>query len=176
MRSILIASILLGGGCAADVRDAGVFIAVGRDFEGYESWTMFDRGYDPVPPSHDGTSLIYIDEMPPAGMQSFPIGTRIVRIEQFREDPAEWEIHAMVKRGGGYNAEGALDWEFFELALVDDVPYIVWRGEGPATGDGYRPAPGATEVLGCNHCHAAVPENDSVLSPVLDLGALGEDL
>jgi hypothetical protein len=157
-------------GCAADAGEASVFIAVGRDFEPYTSWTTFDRGYDPVPPSHEGTSLIYVDPMPEPGAESFDVGTRIVRIERSGEDPSLWEVHAMVKRGGGYNAEGAIDWEFFELALdAQQRPWIRWRGEGPPNGDGYRPAPGA-EILGCNHCHATAFDNDSVLSPVLGLG------
>jgi hypothetical protein len=165
----LVIAISIAGCAARGVDQSGVFIALGRDFEGFERWNTFDRGFDPVPPSHDGTSVIYVDTLPEHGMQEFPIGTRIVRIEQYSEDPSERDIHAMVKRGGGYNENGADDWEFFELALDEGTPFIVWRGEGPETGDGYRPAPGATEVLGCNHCHAVADWNDSVLSPALAL-------
>ncbi|HJL17242.1 MAG TPA: hypothetical protein RMH99_16365, partial [Sandaracinaceae bacterium LLY-WYZ-13_1] len=62
-----------------------------------------------------------------------------------------------------------------ELALDDaGRPAVVWRGEGPADGDGYRPPEGG-DILSCNHCHAAWPENDHVLSPALDLGTLGAE-
>jgi hypothetical protein len=161
-------------GCGSDVQASGVYIALGRDFEDFESWVAFDRGLDPVPPTHEGTtSMIYVDELPPTGSASFPMGTRIVRVEQRGDDPSAWEVHAMVKRGGGYNAGGALDWEFFGLVLTrSGDPWIEWRGEGPMSGDGYVAPDGSTEVLGCNHCHASARYNDSVLSPALDLGAL----
>jgi hypothetical protein len=172
---LAIALAILAGGCSTEAGERGVFIALARDFAGFESWITFDRGFDPVPPTHEGTtSLIYVDAMPSADAVRFPIGTRVVRVERLGDDPSAWEVHAMVKRGGGYNADGALDWEFFGLALDASTrePWIQWRGEGPASGDGYRPPDGGTELLGCNHCHASATYNDSVLSPVLDLGGL----
>lgn len=152
--------------------EPAIYIAFASDFERFERWTTFDRGRDPVPPSHNGRSIIYVDPPPPAGAAEFPVGTRIVRVEQAGDDPTAWEVHAMVKRGGGFNAEGARGWEFFELALDRSGrrPAIRWRGEGPANGDGYV-APEGGEVLGCNHCHASATYNDSVLSPVLALSA-----
>lgn len=150
--------------------EPAIYIAFARDFERFERWTTFDRGRDPVPPSHLGPSLIYVDPMPPARAAAFPVGTRIVRVERAGDDPSGWEVHAMVKRGAGFNADGARGWEFFELTLdaTRDRPAIRWRGEGPANGDGYV-APEGGEVLGCNHCHASATYNDSVLSPVLQL-------
>ncbi|MDQ3032975.1 MAG: hypothetical protein M3Y87_11195 [Myxococcota bacterium] len=150
------------------------YIAFARDFEHFERWTAFDRGRDPVPPSHLGRSIIYVDPMPPAGAHAFPIGTRIVRVDRAGDDPRAWEVHAMVKRGGGYNRDGAKGWEFFELVLDRThhrPPVILWRGQGPVNGDGYT-APEGGEVLGCNHCHASATYNDSVLSPVLELRAM----
>lgn len=148
-----------------------VFIAFERDFADFTRWTAFDRGDDRVPPTHLGrTSTIYVDRAPPRGAARFPVGTRIVRVEQSDAAPGEWEVHAMVKRGGGFNAEGARDWEFFELVLdaTGRRPSIRWRGEGPADGDGYR-APEGGDLLSCNHCHESAVDNDSVLSPVLAL-------
>lgn len=159
-------------GCASEPSPSGAYIAVGRDFEGYEGWNVFDRGADPVPPSHEGHSLIYLSELPDPGATSFPIGTRIVRVEEVGDDPTTWQVHGMVKRGGDYNAGGAVGWEFFGLSLTASrEPFIVWRGEGPADGDGYLPPDGGA-LLSCNHCHGAATENDSVLSPVLDLHLL----
>ena len=148
-----------------------VFIAFERDFADYTRWTRIDRGEDRVPPTHLGrTSVLYVDRVPPRGAARFPVGTRIVRVEESDGDPGTWEVHAMVKRGGGFNAEGARDWEFFELVLdaTRRRPSIRWRGEGPASGDGYR-APEGGDLLSCNHCHASATDNDSVLSPALEL-------
>lgn len=158
---------------SAAIVEPEVFIAFERDFAGYARWTTFDRGEDRVPPTHLGrTSTIHIDRVPPRGSARFPVGTRIVRVERSEAAPSEWEVHAMVKRGGGFNAEGARGWEFFELVLdpTRQRPSIRWRGEGPANGDGYRPPEGG-DILSCNHCHGAATYNDSVLSPALELRA-----
>ena len=59
---------------------------------------------------------------------------------------------AMVKRGGGYNAQGASGWEWFELQNLTDGSggvQIVWRGLGPPAGEVYGGDPNA----GCNTCH-----------------------
>lgn len=165
--SLLLAWTLAGCGTPND----GEFVAREQDFAGFERWVRFDRGEDPVPPSHLGHDVIYIDRLPPAGATSFPIGTRIVRVEETDAGPSTWEIHAMVKRGRGFNPEGARGWELFELAIdARGQPEIEWRGEGPPDGDGYEPPDGGA-ILGCNHCHGAATYNDSVLSPVLDLSA-----
>ena len=34
--------------------------------------------------------------------------------------PESWDVFAMVKRGGGFNRDGALDWEYFLLRLTPD--------------------------------------------------------
>lgn len=181
VRMVGLAALLALAGCGGDAEEVGapvleepaIYIAFARDFERFERWTTFDRGRDPVPPSHLGPSLIYVTPAPPERAEAFPVGTRIVRVERAGEDPAAWEVHAMVKRGGGFNEAGAAGWEFFELSLASsrERPEIRWRGEGPANGDGYV-APEGGEVLGCNHCHASATYNDSVLSPVLQLSAL----
>jgi hypothetical protein len=166
----IVASALLFVACAHEAPPSR-FVAHLRDFQGYEHWTRFDRGFDPVPPTHVRRSVIFVNTLPDDGTDRFAVGTRIVRVEEEGENPKNWELHAMVKRGGGYNAEGATDWEFFELSLdAGRRPSIVWRGEGPADGDGYRAAPGGA-LLGCNHCHGAARYNDSVLSPVLQLSS-----
>ncbi|HJL15368.1 MAG TPA: hypothetical protein RMH99_06930, partial [Sandaracinaceae bacterium LLY-WYZ-13_1] len=82
-------------GCASDVEEPRVHIAFGRDFEGYRDWLVFDRGEDPVPPSHQGRSVIYVDALPEPGARRFDVGTRIVRVERVGDDPRGWEVHAM---------------------------------------------------------------------------------
>lgn len=150
-----------------------VFIAMLDDLIVYEKWERFDRGLDRVPPTHDGQTRIYVDRLPAPGASEFEVGTRIVRVEERSDGP--WEIHAMVKRGGGFNAEGARGWEFFELTLDEGGgANMVWRGLGPPSGDGYV-APEGGHLLDCNHCHAAAEWNDSVLSDPLQLAeASGE--
>jgi hypothetical protein len=126
------------------------------------------------PPGHGST--VYINRMPPPWAHEFPVGTIILRVTP-ADRLDEWEAHGMVKRGGGYNAEGARGWEFFDLHLTDapdsvaPTAHIAWRGESPPEGDGYEPGEGQV-LLGCNHCHGAYAENDSVLGPELDLRTL----
>ncbi len=74
----------------------------------------------------------------------------------------------MVKRGCGYNSDGATDWEWFELANVDanDVT-IVWRGVGPMNNDPYA---GNPEL--CNDCHSLARTNDFVWTAGLELSSL----
>ncbi len=42
----------------------------------------------------------------------------------------------MVKRGGGFNAEGAVGWEWFELTERDDESVAIkWRGVSAPSGE-----------------------------------------
>jgi len=73
-------------------------------------------------------------------------------------------VFAMVKRGGGFNAEGAKEWEWFELHNeANGGVTIVWRGVGPATGDAY----GGVSTGGCNTCHGGAWRTDFAFSPKL---------
>lgn len=171
---VVLALLLLA--CAEDPAPTpGEFIAIERDFAGFDQWTVFDRGSQPVGLTHpDGSSFVYVSALPPSGATEFPVGTMIVRITTGL-DPATWEAHAMVKRGGDYNADGARGWEFFDLQLGSleppVAPTIRWRGVSPAMGDGYV-IPDGGAFLSCNHCHGSAVDNDSVLGPELDLRSL----
>ena len=74
------------------------------------------------------------------------------------------QIHAMVKRGGNYNADGIPGWEWFDLGLDEEArPVIEWRGEHPPDGECYGCAPGtdpaeAAELGDCNNCHAGAQD------------------
>jgi hypothetical protein len=138
-------------------------IAVAADFEGYEQWSSFELGASDAGSSSDGgvhdfgfRRKVYVNALPPPGQRPFPVGTLIVKEEPF-------DTLVMAKRGGSYNAKGAVGWEWMELkrASTGDVA-IKWRGLGPPLGEEYK-ASGTT----CNDCHAARPENDSVLSAPL---------
>jgi hypothetical protein len=70
----------------------------------------------------------------------------------------------MAKRGCGFNAAGARGWEWMELSETPDGVTVVWRGLGPPAGEVYGGDP-----AGCNSCHAACSDNDSVCSSPLRL-------
>lgn len=170
----LVVSLALGACDEAPASPApGEFVAIERDFAGFDRWTVFARGTGAaIPPAHlAGEGFVYVSALPPHGATEFPVGTMIVRVTT-GGGPAEWEAHAMVKRGGDYNAAGARGWEFFDLRLdaaTDPLtPRVVWRGESPPMGDGYS-VPDGGAILGCNHCHSVAEDNDSVLGDELDL-------
>ncbi|MGE0786852.1 MAG: hypothetical protein AB7S26_14365 [Sandaracinaceae bacterium] len=165
------ATAVLLGACGAPASGTE-YIAQTSDLAGFRSWIAFDRGDDHLPPNHVGPSWIYLSDRPPAGATSFPLGTRIVRVQERGDDMTAWEVHAMVKRGGGYNADGTPGWEMFELSLdASGGVVVVWRGRGPPDGDGYMAGDGGV-LVSCNQCHGAAGFNDSVLSPVLELDVL----
>jgi len=148
--------------CGVEQADSGSsFIALERDFAGYRSWTSYDLRLDGgVTGAHTSNPrVVYVNRLPEAGATEFPRGAMLVKESPFN-------IFAMAKRGGGYNANGARGWEWFEL-LRDETSgqvSIVWRGLGPPAGEMYGKA-GQT----CNECHGAHVANDSVLSPPLQV-------
>lgn len=183
--SLLLAAACLGG-CldhqlapedeAASGPDAsGVFIALQRDFAGFEDWMPFEIEVEGEHGNAAGTVVEYLNLMPEPGSSEFPIGTIIVKTVQAEGEAPSPEIHAMVKRGGSFNKRGAFGWEFFELQKnTKGTPVIAWRGTAPPDGERYKNLlnPNAnTMEADCNGCHAGMP-NDSVLSAVLDLDEL----
>ncbi|MBK8011790.1 MAG: hypothetical protein IPK13_10605 [Deltaproteobacteria bacterium] len=150
------------------------FIALQRDFSGYRDWVTFDLGVR-AHAGLEGATRVYCNRIPPPGLSRFPNGTIIVKTLEGGE-PSTWPVHAMVKRGGGFNAQGAFEWEFFDLQLsAGGVPVIVWRGEGPPSGHQYQVTPGtdaaAEGVDDCSGCHKT-ETNDAVLTEDLDLDVL----
>jgi hypothetical protein len=155
------------GGAGDPGTDAapGAFLAFTTTFADFRSWPSFhsdgpaDDGT--VPADVLGPRTQYLRTPPPHGATAFPVGSVIV---EARESGAR-KIFAGVKRGGGFNAGGAADWEWFELS--EQPVTIVWRGVGPPIGDTY----GGDPTGGCNACHATCAGNDYVCSPRLALGA-----
>ena len=143
------------------------FVAMQRDFSGFPEWPHASLGVVPTMPGHPGGSLtIYINHGQPPAPQPFPTGTIIVKVSDGDDTVAPF-ILAMAKRGGDYNAEGAIGWEWFELKFDDNAePVIVWRGEDAPDGECYGCLPGddpMAEPTSCNDCHGA-SEQDSVYS------------
>jgi hypothetical protein len=178
----------LAAGCTSatqDAADAGgpSFIATEQDFScagpygGFHTWDSTPGvGPQGAPdPSvatdggiHAGPMTTFINQKPPSGSTSFPIGTMIVKEQN---DPAltQRQIFAMVKRGGGYNSvdgTGAVNWEFFELQNLDSCNVeIVWQGF-PGVTDPY-----ASNPLVCDQCHYLAKGNDYVWTVGLTLSS-----
>jgi len=180
---VLSACALVMGACLEDTSDqlqggnieASSFIAQSGAFLGFENWESIDIA-NPLTTAHSGARVqVFLNKRPASGSAYFPVGTMIVKTSQ--KDPANkqaWEIHSMVKRGGNFNSNGALNWEYFELRFNEKLNLtLLWNGEAPPTDHGYEPLPGvggaAGELLSCNSCHAKEPAKDFVLSSELSL-------
>lgn len=171
--SLLAAVLCAGAGCLDDELDpsqgaaaAGSFIALQRDFQSFLGWMRVQVGDAAVVGGHPaGPRFVYVSGTPSGG--AFPVGTMIVKTVEVG-DPSTWTIHARAKRGGGFNAQGAIGWEWFDLRIVttNDVT-IMWRGDKPPADHGYESLPGlgATSTMDgdCNSCHAAARDTDFIL-------------
>lgn len=163
-RALLITLSFIGCGPAPEPTPMGdVFIAFQTTFDGYETWHSKQvEGHIQGITHLSGPRTVFIKELPPAGATEFPVGTVIAK----EMNDGSQQVFAMVKRGGGYNASGALNWEWFELKRVEGgTVRIVWRGVGPPAGEKYAGDPNGA----CNGCHAS-QENDFVRSVLLDGG------
>jgi hypothetical protein len=164
----------LAGGCADEaptLPEGDTFIALSRDFDGFTEWNRFAVAGEAIPTdAAPGPAVVYARTLPPPGVARFPIGTILIKTIE-PEDPTLWTIHAMVKRSQTFNPEGAIGWEYFELALTPDEEIVIlWRGEGPPSGHGYGSVGEPTTIpLVCNDCHAPAWTNDGVLTPVIRL-------
>ena len=169
-RTLLWASalaLLAAGGCTSSSGDDSgtpdTFLAFNTTFEPFRTWPMFhsdlvDDGT--LQPGVAGPRDQYINELPPPGSTEFPVGTVIVEV---RTDTGK--IFSSVKRGGDFNAGGAVNWEYFELE--ESPVHYLWRGLGPPLGDTYGGDPN-----GCNNCHVKCAGNDFICSPKLLLSEL----
>jgi hypothetical protein len=154
------------------------YVAFASDFQDYKNWqhyhltapfdmTFPDGGANLVHAS--GPRDVYINKCPPKGATEFPVGTIIIKKIALlsQTEPA---VFAQVKRGCGFNADGASGWEWFDLLTEDNggTPgqvIIVWSGLTPPASQSYGGDP--TE---CNVCHSALGAgNDSIITSALDL-------
>jgi hypothetical protein len=171
---LALASVGCGSGVVPESSDGGtkaglqLFIASQSDFAGFSTWESFS--FD-APGTADGKThtagkrIVYLNQPPPHGSTSFPVGTIIVK--KIQPGTATAKTFAMVKRGGNYNSHGAPGWEWFELDpnAPDSAPVLLWRGVAPPAGENYSGSQSGT----CNDCHGAARNNDSVQSPPLQL-------
>ncbi len=174
--TILVAALLVGGAggslsCSgsSDTTPSGTtpttFLAFPPTFADFRKWPSFHSdgpAKGTFPDDVLGPRTQYINHVPPHGSKRFPVGTVIVEVRE----SGLFQIFAGVKRGGGYNATGALDWEWFELKeAADGGVTVIWRGVGPPLGEVY----GGDPTGGCNSCHSGFEGNDYVASPKLQL-------
>lgn len=139
-----------------------VFVAFATDFENFRTWESFDPGIGAPGNDHvSGPRRVFVSKRPPAGAHEFPVGSMVVKESGDGDIPSR-HVFAMVKRGGDFNADGAINWEWFELTNVDASRVVIaWRGVGPATGDVY----GGDATGGCNLCHGSAHASDYVFAP-----------
>lgn len=145
----------------------GAFVAYAPAFQGFRAWESFKIADAPaVSGIHtSGSRTEYLKSRPEHGATSFPVGTIIVK-EFDATSAGPGQILAMVKRGDGYNAAGADGWEWFELKPAANGSFaILWRGVAPPSGESYNGDP----TGGCNSCHGAASDNDSVRSTAIRL-------
>lgn len=164
-----------------EVAGKRVFIAQAGDFRDYADWMSFKRETTSDHGGVIGTTTIYVNQLPDEETQSFSIGTILFKstlVAGF-DKPT---IHAMAKRGSGFNPKGVLGWEYFELLLnKNGTPLILWRGAEPPSGEHYQMLLSAQSVEDrpmmtgqdgdCNSCH--LEGKDGVLSDDV-LHLLGE--
>jgi hypothetical protein len=176
-RALLVAS-LVAFACGANGANGGdasldggfeggiPFIAESSDFTGFRSWHSIAITSDLAPgDSHiNGPRHVFINHIPPPGSTAFPVGTVIVK----ETDPGpltQRTVFASVKRGGGYDPTGDVNWEWFSLQnLANGTESILWRGPGPSSGGVY----GNGALGGCNSCHGAAKATDYVFTPQLE--------
>ncbi|HVZ87525.1 MAG TPA: hypothetical protein VHG72_11190 [Polyangia bacterium] len=178
---------LLGAGCTAKTpeMDSSIFVATVADFDGFHDWMNWPAmpastlppidggdGVDAGPTGggdagsvHPTPLTVYINQPPPHGSTSFPVGTVVVK-ETSAGALTSRTIFAMAKRGGDFNPAGAVNWEWFELSNnADGTVNINWRGVEPSGSmDPYASNPNV-----CNECHLKAAANDDVWSSALQL-------
>lgn len=141
------------------------FIAFAKDFSRFRTWTShaIDSAVAAGSTHVSGPRTMYLNQPPPADATEYPVGTLIVK-----ETAADGKLFARCKRGGNFNATGAVGWEWFELQETAAKEVVIrWHGFGPPAGEMY----GGDAMGGCNGCHTAARANDYVLSPWLTLAA-----
>jgi hypothetical protein len=155
---------------AAGTAASGCFVAFNPAFDGFREWTSyaFDGPADGDAGIHvAGPRTEYVNHPAARGdggaAATFAVGTVIVK-EVGANDPPNHRLFAMVKRGCGYDSSGAKGWEWMELDELSPGATIRWRGVGPPAGEQYGGDPN-----GCNSCHVACADNDSVCSPKIRL-------
>lgn len=164
---------LSASSCSDDAATGdGTFIAFERDFQGFRAWPRVALGDVSAGGHPEGPQqFVYVSRARPAGARDFAVGTILMRTFE-QTVPTDWVIFALVKRGGDYNAQGDVGWEYFRLRLnAQGRVVIAARGLNPRTEapDDYGGGPGDGDNAGCNGCHGTAQARayDGLLSAQL---------
>lgn len=151
---------------ADDGAEPTVFLAQTRNFRGFMGWPKHQLGEAQLDDGTYANRTVYINEHPEPGRKSYPVGTIFVKTTESGSDRRNWQVHAMVKRGRGFNLAGAQGWEWLELSEVGDNAWqIDWRGEEPPNGASYRCVmETGVDIPSCNGCHLGARARDYVIS------------
>jgi hypothetical protein len=158
-----------GAGAGGAVDSAGAFVAEASDFDAFRSWPEVALGMGPNPADPPGPRFGFVKNPPSSGV--YPVGSIVVKAIERTPVAQDWDVLAMVKRGGWFNPSGARDWEYFLLRVgADEHVAILSRGIvlEDATPDGGA-SYGSTGAIFCDGCHAArgAEAHDYILSPAL---------
>jgi hypothetical protein len=141
---------------------------VGANFDNFCAWSAAEAttSTDASDGLHGalGPLRVFWNQSPSHGSSVFPAGTIIVKASE-EADPTARTIFAMAKVGGGYNATGAVNWEFFSLKENADCSVVVLWSNTPPANETYAGLP----VGDCNGCHMQVSDNDYVWDSALQL-------
>ena len=153
MKIVLVCALALSA-CERGTNSDEMYIAEQIDFAKYMTWGAIDLGMGTGGTGHPvGEEYGYRNKMAKNG--EYPVGTILVKEIHIDAIKTDWDLFAMAKRGGAYNAGGAEGWEFFTLKLDDElVPIIQTRGTNPADADSNSHGYGQAENgITCNRCH-----------------------
>ena len=167
-------ALLLLLGCGDEAPAEAGFIALTDDFRDFRAWPRVAVGEVTLSEPPEGPRYVYPNRPPPPAGEPYAVGTILVHAIEQTDDPATWELFAMAKRGSGFNAAGAVGWEFFHLVFsARGVPVIAARGVNPNVLRTYAGVGPVTQGSGCNRCHAAPDAalHDFILSPLIRPGA-----
>lgn len=144
----------------ADGAAPSTYFAFARDFAPYKDWMTSETDVQDDHGGIVGKTTVYVSKMPDKQTHAFDVGSMLVKT-MAPSGTDELTIHAMSKRGVGFNVSGAQGWEYFELLLNSDgSPFILWRGAAPPSGEMYQSLLTANDRSGqqlegdCNSCHA----------------------
>lgn len=158
------------GGCAGAADSGGAdrgcapepFIAFTRDFEDLRAWPQVALS-GPANAAHASGGALYASVLGLDADGGLCAGSALVR-EQPANAAGPASLHGMVKRGGGFNAEGAVGWEWFGFGeSADGEPVVLWRGDEAPSEVGYNNGVELIEA-DCNGCHQAGAAFDFLMS------------
>lgn len=145
------------------------FIPTATDLTGFQDWPVAVHRTD-----HAGRPMsLYMNQAVPAEGYEFEKMTMIVKTVEIGGAMDQWEVHAMVKRGGGYGVHGAPGWEFLNLRVLNTGAVVILnRGDGTGLGGYSDPAEMSGTDAVCLDCHGDAGDNDYVMAPEFRIGTL----